>query len=197
VKEFGLTDKELDYLILHHFKYYKALMEGVVKAPQLTFPPHITTFEEKESKPEEVAASPDNMDTEALLVPTFMTVSQNIHLTTKGMVDQIFTDHRCVKCARYLCCAGTIFHDVNCWYFDFVYEISIKKLRDIQTYRMDVFMGVMKQWEEYAFEPFDQLKHIREKWGPHHFGFYVRCFTCKVCVIEDSLQCHAPYHHHV
>ena len=89
------------------------------------------------------------------------------------------------------------FHDVNCWYFEFVYEISIKKLRDIQTYRMDVFMGVMKQWEDYAFEPFDQFKHIREKWGPHHFGFYVRCFTCKVCAVDDLNQCHAPFHNHV
>ena len=171
----------------------------VFKAPVLTVPPHILDFAEKEkadSKPEEVPGSKDDMETE-LLVPTYMTVNHNIHLTTKGMVDQIFSDHRCNKCARFLCCAGTIFHDVNCWYFDFVYEISVKKLRDIQTYRMDVFMGVMKQWEEYAYEPFDQLKHIREKWGPHHFGFYVRCFTCRVCEMEDSSRCHAPYHHHV
>jgi hypothetical protein len=169
-----------------------------MQAPQLNLPPTIFKFEEVEAKEpgEENETVMSEAEEEPVLVPAFMTTSNNMQLTMKHMLDDVFTDHRCYSCSRYLCCGGTIFHDVNCWYFELCYEISLDKLRQIQTYRIDVYKGVMKDWEEYAFEPFNQDKHIKQHWGAQHFGFYVRCFTCTYCQAEDFSRCHVNYHHH-
>jgi hypothetical protein len=131
-----------------------------------------------------------------LQVPSFMTINNNPYHTIKGIVDEIFRDHRCYDCAKFLCCSGTIFHDINCWYFDFCGSMDLDKLRQIYTYRIDVFKGVMKEWERYAFEPFDPETHIKVMFGAQHYGFYVRCFTCKECCKKNNSTCHVNYHHH-
>ena len=170
-----------------------------LEAPMLQCPPEIFQFEEVEqgqvleSPPSEELAEYESFE---MQVPSFMTVNSYVYHTLQRLTDEIFQDHRCNNCSKYLCCGATIHHDVNCWYHEFCYEMSFVKLRQIRTYRLDVFNGCMKEWEAYAYEPFDKKKHIKDCWGAHHFGFYVRCFECVHCTKDDGRKCHALYHHH-
>jgi len=131
-----------------------------------------------------------------LEVPSFMTIEDDTYMTIKALVDDIFGDHRCYSCSRFLCCGGCLLHDINCWYLDFCASADLDKVRQIYTYRIDIFKGAMKDWEHYAYEVFDPETHLKINVGPHHIGFYVRCFTCKECKKQDNSTCHVNYHHH-
>ena len=76
-------------------------------------------------------------------------------------------------------------------------DADFRTLRRIQAYRYDVYMGAMKNWEEYCYQPFDDTRHLKVVFAPQDIGFYVRCFTCVSCNAEDGLTCHAAYHHHI
>lgn len=130
------------------------------------------------------------------VVPTFMKLNGSLNEALLSVLDEIFAHHRCRNCARFLCCSGTAFHDVNCWYYEFRGMVDWEVLKDIHCYRFEVYGGSMSGWEEYAYAAFDKVRHATQRWMPHTYGFYVRCFACVVCKYKDNHACHAVFHDH-
>ena len=107
--------------------------------------------------------------------------------------DDVLDQHRCSRCRAMLCCGQHIFHEDGCWAMELQPGLTYHDVDSIYSYRSRVFRGAMDGWSDWAFDFFDVERHNVSPFMPHHYGFYIRCFSCPRC--GDGV-CRATHHDH-
>lgn len=156
-------------------------------------PPTVSSFDEQQ----QVAFEKEKKHLESMTV----TVPAYMKLTPMHPCDDYFMQMlerlRCKRCFRFLCCASSGMHDVNCWIHEFIGVIREKDLHAINQYTFDVLAGKLAHFSHYTFGFFERQRHVKadKEFNAARLGLFVRCMLCKSCS-KSEFDCCLPTHYH-